>query len=153
MDEENKFPISRIDDVLDRLQGASFFSRIDLKSVYHLIRVADVPKTAFKTTFGLYEFLVMPFGLTNAPATFNRMMDRISQSLCHSVGAFFDDMIVFSKSEAEHMEHLQAVGLDVCMQDVLHSWKRCRQKRLQPRGTRDDCMLALIRIAQDDALQ
>ncbi|MCO5592713.1 hypothetical protein L7F22_046716 [Adiantum nelumboides] len=94
--------------------GASFLSRIDLKSVksgYHRIRVnlADVPKTAFKTTFKLYEFLVMPFGLINAPATFNCMVDRIFRPLRHCVGTFFDDMIVFSKSEAEHMEHLRAV--------------------------------------------
>ncbi|MCO5574459.1 hypothetical protein L7F22_028244 [Adiantum nelumboides] len=108
---KNKFPIPRIDDVLDRLQRASSFSKIDLKSGYHQIRVnpADVPKTAFRTTFGLYEFLVMPFGLTNAPATFNRMMDRIFRPLRHCVGAFFDGMIVFSKAEAEHIEHLRAV--------------------------------------------
>ncbi|MCO5582838.1 hypothetical protein L7F22_036738 [Adiantum nelumboides] len=108
---KNKFPIPRIDDVLDRLKGASFFNRIDLKSGYHQIQVnlVDVPKTAFRTTFGLYEFLVMPFGLTNAPTTFNRMMNRIFRPLRHCVGTFFDDMIVFSKSEAEHMEHLRAV--------------------------------------------
>ncbi|MCO5575956.1 hypothetical protein L7F22_029763 [Adiantum nelumboides] len=108
---KNKFPIPRIDDVLDGLQGASFFSRIDLKSGFHQIRVnsAGMPKTAFRTTFGLYEFLVMPFGLTNAPATFNRMMDIIFRPLRHCVGTFFEDMIVFSKSEAEHMEHLRAV--------------------------------------------
>ncbi|MCO5554170.1 hypothetical protein L7F22_007696 [Adiantum nelumboides] len=108
---KNKFPIPCINDVLDRLQGPFFFNRIDLKSGYHQIRVnpADVPKTAFRTTFGLYEFLVMPFGLTSAPATFNRMMDRIFWPLRHGVGTFFDDMIVFSKSEAEHMEHLRAV--------------------------------------------
>ncbi|MCO5570242.1 hypothetical protein L7F22_023961 [Adiantum nelumboides] len=108
---KDKFPIPCIDDVLDCLQGASFFSRIDLKSGYHQFRVnpADVPKTAFRTSFGLYEFLIMPFGLTNAPATFNRMMDIIFRPLRHCVGTFFDDMIVFSKSEAEHMEHLRAV--------------------------------------------
>ncbi|MCO5612085.1 hypothetical protein L7F22_066347 [Adiantum nelumboides] len=70
---------------------------------------ADVPKTAFRTTFELYEFLVMPFGLTNASATFNRMIDRILRPLRHCVGTFFDDMIVFSKSAAKHMEHLRAV--------------------------------------------
>ncbi|MCO5582010.1 hypothetical protein L7F22_035900 [Adiantum nelumboides] len=100
-----------MDDVLDRLQGASFFIRIDLKSGYHHMRVnpVDVPKTAFGTTFRLYEFVVMPFGLTNAPATFNCMMDRIFQPLRHCVRTFFDDMIVSSKSEAEHMEHLREV--------------------------------------------
>ncbi|MCO5588653.1 hypothetical protein L7F22_042610 [Adiantum nelumboides] len=85
--------------------------RINLKSGYHQIRVnpADVPKTAFRITLGLYEFLVMPFGLTNAPATFNRMLDIIFGPLRHCVETFFDDMIVFSKSEAEHMEHLRVV--------------------------------------------
>ncbi|MCO5593498.1 hypothetical protein L7F22_047512 [Adiantum nelumboides] len=109
---KNKIPIPCIDGVLDRLQGASFFNRIDLKSGYYHIRVnpADVPKTAFRTTFGLYEFLVMPFGLTNAPATFNHMMDIIFRPLRHCVGTFFDNMIVLSRSEAEHMEHLRAVA-------------------------------------------
>ena len=106
---------SRIDsqflDVLDKLQGSACFSRIDLKSGYHQIRIQpeDVHKTAFRTSFGLYEFLVMPFGLTNAPATFNRMMDRIFRPHRSFVGTFFDDMIVFSQNEDKHRKHLTTV--------------------------------------------
>ncbi|MCO5604372.1 hypothetical protein L7F22_058537 [Adiantum nelumboides] len=108
---KNRFLIPRIDDILDRSQGSSCFSRIDLKSGYHQIRIApgDVYKTAFRTTFGSFEFLVMPFGLTNAHATFNRMMDRIFREYRLFVGSFFDDMIVFSKNKAEHRDHLLQV--------------------------------------------
>ena len=102
---KNRFPIPRIDDILDKLQDASIFSRIDLKSGYHQVRVAptDVHKIAFRTTFGLYEFLVMPFGLTNAPATFNLMMNRIFHPHRAFTGVFFDDVLVFFKSEEEYI--------------------------------------------------
>ncbi|MCO5562048.1 hypothetical protein L7F22_015674 [Adiantum nelumboides] len=108
---KNRFPIPRIDDILDRLKGSLCFSRMDLKSGYHQIRIApgDVYKTAFRTTFGLFEFLVMPFGLTNAPATFNRIMDRIFREYRLFVGTFFDDIIVFSKNEADHRDNLLQV--------------------------------------------
>ncbi|MCO5606672.1 hypothetical protein L7F22_060861 [Adiantum nelumboides] len=108
---KKRFPIPRSDDIQDKLEGATMFSRIDLKSGYRQIRIRseDVHKVAFRTTFGLYEFFVMPFGLTNAPATFNRMMDRIFRPHQHFVGTFFDDMIVYSKNEEEPRHHLAIV--------------------------------------------
>ena len=103
--------VPQIEDIFDRLQGSSYYSRIDLKSGYHQIRIVseDIHKTAFCTTFVLYEFLVMPFGLANAPATFNRMMDRIFRPHRSFTKVFFDDIIVYSKTLEEHKEHLKKV--------------------------------------------
>ncbi|MCO5606955.1 hypothetical protein L7F22_061146 [Adiantum nelumboides] len=103
---KNRFPVPCI---VDKLQGSTYFSRIDLNSGYHQIRIVneDILKIAFCTTFGLYEYLVMPFGLTNAPATFNRMMERIFRPHRNFVGVFFDDVIIYSKSMEEHKKHLQ----------------------------------------------
>ncbi|MCO5570333.1 hypothetical protein L7F22_024052 [Adiantum nelumboides] len=109
---KNRFLVPRIEDLFDKLQGSTYSNRIDLKSGYHQIRIVneDILKTAFCTTFGLYEYLVMPFGLTNAPATFNCMMERIFRSHCNFIGVFFDDVIIDSKSMEEHKKHLQVYG-------------------------------------------
>ncbi|XP_070660523.1 uncharacterized protein [Malus domestica] len=109
---KNRYPLPPIDDLFDQLKGACVFSKIDLRSGYYQLKIKDedVPKTAFKTRYRHYEFLVMPFGLTNAPAAFMRLMNEVFQQyLDKFVIVFIDDILVYSKSKADHIRHLNLV--------------------------------------------
>ncbi|GJS01013.1 putative reverse transcriptase domain-containing protein [Tanacetum coccineum] len=120
---KNHYPLPRIDDLFDQLQGSSIYSKIDLRLGYHQLRVReqDIPKTAFQTRYGHYEFQVMPFGLTNAPAVFMDLMNRVCKPyLDKFVIVFIDDILIYSKDKKEHEEHLKAI-LELLKKEKLYA--------------------------------
>ncbi|GJZ84561.1 putative reverse transcriptase domain-containing protein [Tanacetum coccineum] len=120
---KNRYPLPRIDDLFDQLQGSSVYSKIDLRSGYHQLRVReeDIPKTAFRTRYGHYEFQVMPFGLTNAPAVFMDLMNRVCKPyLDKFVIVFIDDILIYSKNKQEHEEHLKII-LELLKKEELYA--------------------------------
>jgi hypothetical protein len=125
---KNKYPLLRIEDLLDRLKKAKFFSKIDLRSGYHQmkIREQDIPKTAFTTRYGLYEFVVVSFRLTNAPAYFMNLMNKVfMEELDKFVVVFIDDILIYSETSEEHEGHMRIVLERLRQQKLYAKFSKC----------------------------
>ncbi|GJQ98134.1 putative reverse transcriptase domain-containing protein [Tanacetum coccineum] len=125
---KNRYPLPRIDDLFDQLQGSRVYSKIDLRSGYHQLRVReeDISKTAFRTRYGHYEFQVMPFGLTNAPAVFMDLMNRVCKPyLDRFVIVFIDDILIYSKSRKEHEGHLKLILNLLKKEELYAKFSKC----------------------------
>ena len=130
---KDKYPLPRIDEILDNMQGCTVFSKLDLHQGYHQIRVhyEHVSRTAFQTKYGSFQFRVMPFGLTNAPATFQRTMNLIMQKHRIYADVYLDDIIIHSASLEEHAEHLTAILADLRSEKLFAKSKKCEFAKSQ----------------------
>lgn len=131
---KNRYPIPRIDKLMDELRGAKYFSKIDLRSGYHQIQVReqDVPKTTFRCHYGHYEFLVIPFGLTNALATFQSCMNHtFKQQLKKFLLVFFDDILIYNRSWEEHLQHLEEVLSILGDQQLYAKMSKCEFEMIE----------------------
>nr|GEV15218.1 retrotransposon protein, putative, Ty3-gypsy subclass [Tanacetum cinerariifolium] len=125
---KNRYPLSRIDDLFDQLQGSRVYSKIDLRSGYHQLRVReeDIPKTAFRTCYGHYEFQVMPFGLTNTPAVFMDLINQVCKPyLDRFVIVFIDDILIYSKNRKEHEGHLKLILKLLKEEELYAKFSKC----------------------------
>ncbi|GJT74549.1 putative reverse transcriptase domain-containing protein [Tanacetum coccineum] len=125
---KNRYPLPKIDDLFDQLQGSGVYSKIDSRSGYHQLRVRDedIPKTAFRTRYELYEFQVMPFGLTNAPAVFMDLMNRVCKPyLDKFVIVFIDDILIYSRNKEEHANHLRIILEDTQKRNCMPGSPKC----------------------------
>src|SRR3954469_10086326 len=126
---KNKYPLPRINDLYDQLVGSSVFSKMDFRLGYHQIKIRneDVPKTAFTTRYGLYEFTVMSFGLTNAPATFSRWMNSIfMEYLDKFVVVYLDGFLIYSKNEEECTKHIRLVLMKLREHRLYAKFSKCK---------------------------
>ncbi|GKF52193.1 putative reverse transcriptase domain-containing protein, partial [Tanacetum coccineum] len=125
---KNRYPLPRIDDLFDQLQGSSVYSKIDLRSGYHQLRIKeeDIPITAFQTRYGHYEFQVMPFGLTNAPAVFMDLMNRVCKAyLDKFVIVFIDDILIYSKNKEKNEKHLRIIWELLKKEQLYAKFSKC----------------------------
>ncbi|KAI3821126.1 hypothetical protein L1987_08683 [Smallanthus sonchifolius] len=125
---KRRYPLPRIEDLFDQLQGSSWFSKTDLRSSYHQVKVReeDVPKTAFRTRYRHYEFVVMPFGVTNAPAVFMNLMNKVCRPMLDKfIIVFIDGILIYLKSEEEHAQHLHEVLSTLRKEKLYAKFSKC----------------------------
>jgi hypothetical protein len=153
---KNKYPLPRIEDLFDQMRGARVFSKIDLRSGYHQmkIRPSDIPKTAFSTRYGLYEFTVMSFGLTNAPAYFMNLMNKVFMEYFDKfVVVFIDDILIYSGNESDHEQHLRLVLQKLRDNQLYAKFSKCEFWLRSRRLWSGECPLQLLRFGVSWGLQ